>query len=80
MNKTIKEGKGGELEVALDEAWFVRSNGVYVMVVPVARYQDGKWQDGGNVYTSFDYDGMMEEAERWAHDSVRSAHNTGEGT
>jgi len=67
---------GGSLTVALGEAGYIKSRGVWVMAVPVARYHDGEWQDGGTVYTTFDYDGLMSEARRWAHDSVRAAHET----
>jgi len=80
MTEEYELSEGGRVTVALGEASYIKSRGVWVMSVPVARYHDGEWQDGGTVYTTFDCDGLMSEARRWAHDSVRSAHNTGEGT
>jgi hypothetical protein len=80
VNEEFDLPEGGTIHVALGEAGYIKSRGAWVMSVPVSRYHDGEWQDGGTVYTTFDYEGMMSEAMRWAHDSVRSAHNTGEGT
>lgn len=64
------EAEGDALSIALGEAGFVHSRGAWVMSVPVARYHDGEWRDGGTVYTAFDYDGMVDEARRWALRSI----------
>lgn len=79
-NENYDLSEGGSVTVALGEASYIKSRGTWIMSVPVARYHDGEWQDGGAVYTTFDYEGLMSEAERWAHDSVRAAHETTEGT
>lgn len=79
MNEFLLTVGGGRVTVALDEASFFRSKGQWVMCVPIALHQDGEWLNGGTVYTGFDGDGLMDEAVRWAHDSVRAAHETTEG-
>ena len=72
---------GGHTLVALAEAFYTRSRGALIAGIPVVRYDaDGNWSDGGTVYTGPEWDGLLSEVERWAHDSVRSAHNTGEPT
>jgi hypothetical protein len=78
MNDELTEGYS-ELTVAINEATFTKSRDVYIMSVPVARHQGGVWQDGGTVYTTFDADGLVSEAKRWFEESVRAAHNIGEG-
>jgi hypothetical protein len=76
MNEELIISGGGRVTVALGEAGFTRLGGAWFMTVPVARYQDGEWQDGGTVYTPFDYEGLISEATWWAHGSVRAAHET----
>lgn len=76
MNEELLIAGGGRVTVALGEASFTRSRGVWIMSVPVALHSDGEWQGGGTVYTSFDGDGLMDEAVRWAHERVRGAHES----
>lgn len=71
---------GGYVLVALDEAAYLTSRGSWIMAIPVVRYdEDGNWVDGSHVYTTFDFDGVVDEVRYWAHTGVRTAHNTGEG-
>jgi hypothetical protein len=68
---------GGWVDVALHEANYTLSKGQMIVGVPVALYDsEGQWRNGGTVYTSLDYDGLMSETLRWAHDSVRTAHES----
>jgi hypothetical protein len=72
---------GGHTLAVLAETFYTLSRGALVAGIPVARYgAEGQWLDGGTVYTGPTFDGVLSEIERWANDSVRSAHITGEPT
>jgi hypothetical protein len=80
MNEELIIAGGGSVTVALGESSYAKSRGTWIVSVPVALHQDGEWLEGGTVYTTFDFEGLASEAVRWAHERVRSAHNTGEPT
>ena len=74
---TVFLGGGGRTTVALGETVYFYSRGQWIASVPLARYdEEGNWADGGHVYATFDYAGMMDEAVRWTNASVRAPHES----